>query len=261
MRMSVLAMIALLPLGACGTVATDVAGPRLTPINYPASPGYAGAAQSAPASLAGPMAPAYGQQGYVQPGQPMLQPASANSLWQTGARAFFNDQRASRVGDILTVQISIDDSAKTTNATNRSRTSATQTGATALAGFESKLQKVLPETPDLANLLEFGSTSSSAGQGSVNRQEKINLTVAAVVVGVLPNGNLVIQGRQEVRTNAEVRDLTVAGIVRPQDISATNTVRHSQIAEARISYGGRGDISRIQKASAGQSLVERFSPF
>lgn len=259
MRFSALALLALLPLGACGTVATDVAGPRLTPMNMPASPGYNGGPQMAPASLGGPMAPAYGHTG--QAGQPMLQPASANSLWQTGARAFFNDQRASRVGDILTVQISIDDSAKTSNSTNRSRSSSTQTGAGSLAGFEEKLQKVLPGTPDIANLLEFGSESSSAGQGSVNREEKINLTVAAVVVGVLPNGNLVIQGRQEVRTNAEVRDLTVAGIVRPQDISATNTVRHSQMAEARISYGGRGDISRIQKASAGQSLVERFSPF
>jgi flagellar L-ring protein precursor FlgH len=222
---------------------------------YPAQPQVQGRSLAEP----GAVYPASYRPGGPAPAP--YQPASANSLWQTGARSFFNDQRASRVGDILTVQISIDDSAQTTNSTNRSRTSSTQTGATSLAGFEEKLQKVLPGDPDIANLLQFGSDSSSQAQGSVNRQEKINVTVAAVVTGVLPNGNLVIKGSQEVRTNAELRELTIEGIVRPQDISSTNTVRHSQIAEARISYGGRGDISRIQKASAGQSLVERFSPF
>ena len=95
----------------------------------------------------------------------------------------------------------------------------------------------------------------------MNRSEKISLTIAAIVTGVLPNGNMVIQGVQEVRTNTDLRQLTVAGVVRPEDISSANTIRHTQIAEARISYGGRGDISRVQKTPAGQSLLERFSPF
>jgi len=247
-RLAPLALLALVPLTACGTVATDVRGPRLSPMNYQAD----GAPQAPSLASA---------QGAVAPRGVGFQPASANSLWQANARAFFNDQRASQVGDILTVQISIDDSAKVSNATSRTRSSNTKGGITSLGGFEANLQKVLPGAPDTANLYEFGGNSNSAGQGSVNRAEKINLTIAAVVTGVMRNGNLVIQGRQEVRTNAEVRDLTIAGIVRPQDISSSNTIRHSQIAEARISYGGRGDISRIQKASAGQSLVERFSPF
>ncbi|MEY3259588.1 MAG: hypothetical protein RIT46_417, partial [Pseudomonadota bacterium] len=102
---------------------------------------------------------------------------------------------------------------------------------------------------------------TGSGSGSVKRQEKISLTVAALVSQVLPNGNMIIQGRQEVRTNGEVRELTVAGIVRPEDITSTNTIKHTQIAEARISYGGRGDISRMQKTPAGQALVETFSPF
>ena len=105
------------------------------------------------------------------------------------------------------------------------------------------------------------STTSNAGAGQVNRSEKISLTIAAVVTGVLPNGNMVIQGVQEVRTNTDVRQLTVAGIVRPEDISSANTIKHTQIAEARISYGGRGDLSRVQKVPAGQSLIEKFSPF
>lgn len=240
-RLAPLALLVLLPLAACSTAASDIRGPRLTPINYPAEPTS--------------QTPSLGNR------QAGLQPASANSLWQTGARAFFNDQRASQVGDILTVQISIDDSAQVSNATNRTRSSNTSGGVTTLGGFEANLQKVLPGTPDTGNLLQFGGDTASSGQGSVNRKEKINLTIAAVVTGVMPNGNLVIQGRQEVRTNAEVRDLTVVGIVRPQDISSSNTIRHSQIAEARISYGGRGDISRIQKSPAAQSLVERYSPF
>ena len=111
------------------------------------------------------------------------------------------------------------------------------------------------------NLVGLEGESNSNGSGSVNRSEKVSLTIAAVVTDVMVNGNLVIQGRQEVRTNREVRELTVAGIVRPEDISSANTIAHTQIAEARISYGGRGDISRVQATPAAQSLVERFSPF
>jgi flagellar L-ring protein precursor FlgH len=128
-------------------------------------------------------------------------------------------------------------------------------------GLESTLGKILPGGFDPANAIETKSQSANAGSGAVNRSEKISLTIAAVVTAVLPNGNMMIQGTQEVRTNTDVRQLTVAGIVRPEDISSANTIKHTQIAEARISYGGRGDISRVQKTPAGQSLVERFSPF
>jgi len=171
------------------------------------------------------------------------------------------DQRAGRVGDILTVEINIDDNAKTTNTTSSSRTSGVTAGVPHLLGLESSLGKILPGGFDPANALSTTSKSSNDGAGAVNRAEKISLTIAAVVSAVMPNGNLVIQGTQEVRTNTEVRQLTVAGIVRPEDISAANTIKHTQIAEARISYGGRGDISRVQKTPAGQSLIEKFSPF
>ena len=125
----------------------------------------------------------------------------------------------------------------------------------------STIGKILPSQFDPTNAIETSSTSSNAGGGSVNRAEKISLTIAAVVTGILPNGNMMIQGTQEVRTNTDLRQLTVAGIVRPEDISSANTIKHTQIAEARISYGGRGDISRVQKVPAGQSLIEKFSPF
>jgi len=227
-------------LGACSTVREAVHGPELAPVGYPAA-----------------LAPM--DQKILTRDTP--QPASANSLWRVGARTFFNDQRASKVGDILTVQIDIDDSAKTSNSTSTSRASGITAGIPHLLGLESSLGKILPGGYDPANALSTNSKTSNDGAGSVNRQEKISLTIAAVVSGVLPNGNLVIQGTQEVRTNTEVRQLTVAGIVRPEDISSSNTIKHTQIAEARISYGGRGDISRVQKTPAGQSLVERFTPF
>lgn len=236
------ALVALAPLAACSTAMEAVKGPELAPVGYPA----------ALAPITQPM---------VSAREPMGGPAGANSLWRTGARAFFNDQRAGRVGDILTVQIDIDDSAKTTNASTSSRTSGSTMGVPHLFGLETSLGKVLPGAFDPAAMVETNSANNNAGAGSVNRQEKISLTIAAVVTGILPNGNMVIQGTQEVRTNAELRQLTVAGIVRPEDISSANTIRHTQIAEARISYGGRGDISRVQKTPSGQSLVERFSPF
>ena len=177
----------------------------------------------APMAFPAAMIPAHQQ--ILPPQAPAYAPqrASANSLWQAGSRSFFGDQRARNIGDILTVAIEIDDRAQTQNTTARTRSNEINSGVTNFFGIETE--------------------------------------VAAVVTHVMPNGNLVIQGRQEVRTNREVRELTVAGIVRPQDISSANTINHTQIAEARISYGGRGDVSRIQGAPAAQALVERFNPF
>ena len=188
-------------------------------------------------------------------------PASPNSLWRTGARSFFGDQRARRVGDILTVNIDINDRAQTQNSTQRARSNAISGGVTNFFGLENSLGRAFPGGFDPAKMVGTEGESNASGSGSVNRSERVNLTVAAVVTAVMPNGNMVIQGRQEVRTNREVRELTVAGIVRPEDISSANTIAHTQIAEARISYGGRGDISRVQASPAAQSLVERFSPF
>ncbi|WP_374576770.1 flagellar basal body L-ring protein FlgH [Phenylobacterium sp.] len=243
MRLSLLAVLALAPLAACSTVKEAVKGPELAPVGYPAQL----VAREAPS--------------FVSAREPTPTPASANSLWRTGARAFFIDQRANRVGDILTVQIDIDDSAQTKNTSTSSRSSGVQAGVDNFFGLESSLGRFFPGGFDPANAINTNSTSNNTGTGAVTRSEKISLTIAAVVTNVLPNGNMVIQGTQEVRTNAELRQLTVAGIVRPEDISSANTIRHTQIAEARISYGGRGDISRVQKVPGGQSLVERFQPF
>lgn len=224
-----------LTLGACSTAMEAVKGPELAPIGYPAA-----------------LVPV--EQAYLP--APTPNAASANSLWRAGSRSFFGDQRARRVGDILTVNIDINDRAQTSNSTNRQRSNNISGGVTNFFGLEDNLEKL-----GGAAMIGTAGESSANGSGSVSRSERVNLTIAAVVTAVMPNGNMVIQGRQEVRTNREVRELTVAGIVRPEDISSANTIAHTQIAEARISYGGRGDISRMQATPAAQSLVERFSPF
>jgi flagellar L-ring protein precursor FlgH len=185
----------------------------------------------------------------------------ANSLWRSGSRAFFKDQRAARIGDILTVTIDINDNATLDNETKRSRANSENTGINSIMGFERHLQRILPSTSNPASLIDASSTSSSDGSGSVGRSEAVSTTVAAVVTQVLPNGNLVIQGRQEVRVNFELRELLVAGVVRPEDISSANTIKHTQIAEARISYGGRGQITDVQQPRYGQQLFDIISPF
>jgi flagellar L-ring protein precursor FlgH len=231
--------LSLLGLTACASAGDAVRGPSLS------------AAAAIPVMAQSRAMPV----SYVPPS------AGPNSLWRAGGRAFFIDQRAAKVGDIVTVQINIDDKASTNNQSTSSRTSGVTAGVPHLLGLENALGRILPGGFDPASAIETASNSSNAGAGSVTRAEKINLTIAAIVTSVMPNGNLFIQGNQEVRTNAELRQLTVSGIVRPEDISSTNTVRHTQIAEARISYGGRGDISTVQKTPAGQALLERFTPF
>lgn len=186
---------------------------------------------------------------------------NANSLWRTGARAFFKDQRASDVGDILTVVVDLDDEATLNNATTRTRTANEDGSLNAFLGYESSLSRLLPEAINPGNLLDIDSQSDSTGSGQITRNEDIKLKIAAVISQVLPNGNLVIHGRQEFRVNFEARELQIAGIIRPEDISSTNTIVYEKIAEARISYGGRGQISDLQQPRYGQQVIDILFPF
>jgi flagellar L-ring protein precursor FlgH len=195
--------------------------------------------------------------------QPPQERYAPNSLWRAGARTFFNDQRAARVGDILTVKIQIDDNADVSNSTSRKRTSGSDVGVDNMFGLEKSLRRLplVPDAIDPSSLIKADGSTQTQGQGAVTRAEKVELTVAAVVTQILPNGNMVIDGSQEVRVNSEIRELTVAGIIRPEDISADNTINHTQIAEARISYGGRGDISTVQRPGVFQRITDAISPW
>ena len=185
----------------------------------------------------------------------------ANSLWRAGSRAFFKDQRAGVTGDILTVLINIDDKAELSNASRRSRTTTENSAIGGLLGFEANLNKILPNQVDNNNLLGIDGSSNNNGSGTIDREEAIQLKVAALVTQVLPNGNLVIQGRQEVRVNYEVRELQITGIIRREDIASTNTISYEKIAEARIAYGGRGHITDVQQPRYGTQVLDILYPF
>jgi len=185
----------------------------------------------------------------------------ANSLWSKDKKSFFKDQRANNVGDILTVMIDIDDKAEIENESERSRSSTENANIDNLLGIESQLTKVLPEGVTGADLVDIGTTSRSSGQGSTDREEEIELQLAAVVTQQLPNGNLVIVGRQEVRVNFEKRVLEIAGVIRPEDITINNTISYEKIAEARISYGGKGQITDVQQPRYGQQIYDVLFPF
>ena len=243
-RLTALALSAAL-LGGCSAIdrLADIgSAPDLTPVKSPtAQPNYQPVSFPMPA----PVAP-----------QPMF-----NSMWRPGARAFFKDQRAGEVGDILTVVIDIEDSGEISNETERSRISTEDATAAAFLGYESSMDRLLPEAVNPGNLVDLDSETSNVGSGSVTRDEEIDLMIAAVITQIMPNGNMVIYGRQEVRVNFEVRDLQVAGVIRPEDISSTNTISYEKIAEARISYGGRGQITDVQQPRYGQQFYDIIFPF
>ncbi len=205
------------------------------------------------------------QPGYQPVSMPMPAPKlavrSPNSLWDTNRNSFFKDQRAADVGDVLTVNVVLDDKAQLNDETKRSRSTAENAGLGSLFGVETKLSQVLPQAVNPAKLVGATSDSNHDGKGSVDRQEKINIKLAATVTQILPNGNFVITGKQEIRVNFEKRILQVMGIIRPQDISIANSIDYDQIAEARISYGGEGQITDVQQPRYGQQLYDVVMPF
>jgi flagellar L-ring protein precursor FlgH len=186
---------------------------------------------------------------------------SPNSLWQPARQTFFKDQRAHKVGDILTVMIEIDDEADFANATTRARTGSEAAGVSNLLGLEALPGKILPGGYDTNNMIGLNSETNTAGSGAVEREEKITTKVAAMVTQVLPNGNFVIHGKQEVRVNFELREVSIDGVIRPEDILNNNAISYEKVAEARISYGGRGQLTDVQQPRYGQQVVDAILPF
>jgi flagellar L-ring protein FlgH len=192
---------------------------------------------------------------------PLTDARQPSSLWRQGSRAFFKDQRAGRVGDILTVVIAIEDEATLDNSTSRTRSADESAGLDNLLGYEDKLDNIFNGSIEPTDLVNADSDSTSTGTGSTAREEEIDLRMAAVITQIMPNGNLVIQGSQQVRVNYELRELAVKGVIRPEDITAVNEVPYDKIAEARISYGGKGTISDLQQPRHGQQIFDILFPF
>ena len=229
----VFSSIAVLFLAACATNPSELGRePMMTPVGY----GLNVARE--------PMPTVFAQSGR----------GSYHSLWTQSSADLFQDPRAKSVGDVVTVNIAIDDKAQFDNASDRSRSSSAKLGLDFGADFNGASGEGFAEG-------SLRSSSSSEGQGTIDRSEKLRLSVAAVVTEVLPNGNLLISGSQEVRVNFEVRVLNIAGIVRPRDISRKNTISYDKIAEARVSYGGRGRLTDVQQPAWGQQVYDAITPF
>ncbi|KIC40369.1 flagellar L-ring protein FlgH [Ruegeria sp. ANG-R] len=199
------------------------------------------------------------------PGLPLhSQPQRAvdqSSLWSGGQNSLLGDQRAMKKGDILTVVIELDEKAEISNDTNRSRAGSESLAVPELFGLPQRAGERLPEGASLDEAVSIDSASVSKGKGSVKRKEKLTLRVAATVIDVLPNGVLSISGSQELRVNFELRELLVAGYVRPEDISRQNEITYDKIASARVSYGGRGQITDVQQPRYGQQILDTLLPF
>ncbi|MFD2262352.1 flagellar basal body L-ring protein FlgH [Lacibacterium aquatile] len=218
------------------------ATPQMSPIENPTTqPGYR--------SISLPMPPA------------PIGDRQANSLWRPGSRAFFKDLRANRVGDIVTVVVSLNERAQLQNATTRTRTNSEGNTLTSLFGLQNGIEQMLPGDNSLPNMVDLESDVSNRGTGQINRSEQVNMRLAAIITQVLPNGNMVLHGRQEVRINYEIRELQLAGIIRPEDISPQNTIDYDKIAEARVSYGGRGQIMDVQQPRYGSQFLDIILPF
>ena len=182
-----------------------------------------------------------------------------NSLWCPGARGFFKDQRAKLRGDILTVNIDIqDDKAEFNNETVATRNTIETTTAPNILGYETKLKNFFPPAVNPANLLTINSNPQYDGVGTIKRKEKIKFDLACEILDVLPNGNYHISGHQEIVVNFENRIIALSGVVRPEDISSQNTIDQKKIAELRITYGGRGNLSDMQQAPLFQQVLDKI---
>lgn len=239
----VLAMLSSLPLGGCA-VAEQVAAVGRPP------------RFSKPTEVPAPVV----ERSIANPNVPVPQAANA-SLFREGAAGLFSDQRARMRGDLLTIHVEVNDKADLANRSERRRGGTESAGIAGLLGIDKLIDRILPGKSASSSSINGNSDSRNSGDGKISRGETIDLTLAAVVTDVLPNGNLVIRGRQEMRVDNELRELVITGIVRPSDIARDNTIPHTRIAEARVLYGGRGQLSSAQSARWGQQLYDALFPF
>ena len=197
----------------------------------------------------------------AQPPQMQYAMANQGSLWRAGAKTFFRDPRARGVGDLLTVEVSIQEQAEINNNTDLERNTTNSMATNGLFGAGTLLGKILPFMNNVNPDISTSGQAQTKGIGDVKRTDTISVNIAATVIHVLPNNNLEIAGSQEIRVNDDLREVAVRGIVRPEDIKSNNTIPSEKIAEARIVYGGRGAGTDLQRPTWGQDVLNRIQPF
>ncbi len=183
------------------------------------------------------------------------------SLWATSPNALLSMRRAKAIGDLLTVVVEIDDKASLKSSLSRSRDSSEDIGIDAFFGLPDVVNRALPGDGSVSPAFDFQRNSNLNGNGSVNRAEKVAFVLAARVIGLEPNGNLIIQGRQQTRVGSEVRYLSVVGVIRAQDITRTNTVDYEKIADAQLSYINDGDTTGDSERRSIPKLLDIILPF
>ena len=241
-RFTPFSLIGLIFLQACGTSFSGSGDVRFSPLQN--SPEHLALRASQPLQFAS-----------------MTERRPQGSLWSRERQSLWGDRRALRSGDILTVVVEIDDRAEISNSSSRDRKAAESLGIPQFFGLPQAQASKFTTGAGLENAIEIASNSANSGRGSVQRREKLTLRIAVTVVEVLENGVLSIAGNQEVRVNNEIRALGVSGFVRPEDISRQNQITYDKIALARVSYGGKGQVSQIQKPRFGYDLINKLSPF
>lgn len=240
---SLLFLLTFVATAACGRLSTVGQEPEFTPL------------QASPEATS---MMTYGMGNELAVTQPR---SDTPSLWTGDRGSLLGDRRAVQRGDILTVVIEIDDSASISNSTDRSRSGSESLSIPNLFGVPQRVDQELPAGASLSTAVDLNSSSTFGGDGSVRRNEQLELRIAATIVEVMPNGVLAIEGTQEVRVNFEMRELLVSGFVRPEDISRQNEITYDKLASARISYGGRGQISDMQQPRVGQQVADIVLPF
>lgn len=258
-RGTCIAVIAAICAASCDRIASIGQAPEFSPVGANVAKPAVAEARVAVATPVARRAPAIAAAHTAPPGGAAPDLVSRASLWAGGRSSLLGDRRAQGRGDILTVVIEIDDEASISNATSRTRSANEDLSVSALLGLPKVVSDALGI--DLSDAARLTSGSGSAGDGSVSRAEEVTLRLAATVVDVLPNGHFAIIGSQEIRVNYELRDLTVHGVIRPEDISRANEITYDKIADARVSYGGRGVISDIQQPRYGQQIADIILPF
>jgi len=185
---------------------------------------------------------------------------SNGSIWQSASASLTDDVKARRKGDIITIVISETASASKEAKTGTSRDSSVSAGMPNMLGLENT-GIFKNNFADLSKIINASTNTKFQGTGSTSRQENLNATITARVLEVLPNGNLMIEGRRNIRVNEEDQIIILEGTVRSRDIAPDNTVNSIYVADARISYSGRGIISDRQSPGWLMNIFDKIWPF